>query len=169
MLWGCELKRFLTFSVILCAPIVALAGGVGPQPPVYSSNSDATALIGIQVDLTDLHPQLVGGIRYTHTNTNNVVSGAKADIAIPLVTGKPSAPTFRLMGLIGNPNAQAEAGLGFDLLTSQPVLAVGGQGPYVNGGANIGLGGKLTPYVGVNSLDGAPKRNVTIVTIPSPC
>jgi len=116
---------------------------------VLSNNSDATAFIGIQMDLTDLQPQLVGGVRYTDTSASNSVIGAKADIAFPLHATTSFAPTIRLMGLAGNPDLQGETGLGYNFSTSQPVLAIGAQGSFLNGGANFELGRTWKPYIGI--------------------
>ena len=155
------MKRFVILGALICAPVVAQ----GFPAETFSSTSDTTAFIGIQMDLTDLQPQLIGGVRYTNTSASNSVTGAKADIAIPLRGTTSFAPTFRLMGLTGNPDLQGEAGIGYNLSTSQPLLAIGAQGSFLNGGANFEMGSTLKPYIGVNSLDGAPRH----VVMPAIC
>ena len=100
---------------------------------------------------------LVAAARSTKTDTGNDVTGAKVDLTIPL-TGDNHAPTLRAMGLAGSTDVQGEAGIGYDFGKSQALIGAGAQGPYVNGGFNYYFGSILAPYLGLNTLDGAPSR-----------
>lgn len=157
------MKRLMMLGLLICAPVIALAGGGGL--PIYSGNSATTAFIGLEMDLTDFQPQLTGGVRFAHSDKGNAVTGAKLDVALPFMISKSGAPTFRLLGLFGHSDLQGEAGIGYDFQIDQPVLAIGAQGPYLNGGANYDFSNRVKPYIGINSLDAAPKRHVTIPVV----
>lgn len=149
-------KLIITLAFVMTSSVSVMAGV--PGTTTYSSNSETVGFVGIQVDLGDMQPEIVGGVRYTKTDTDNDVTGAKADVAFPLVGDAPFVPTVRVLGLMGSTEVQGEAGIGYDFAGQQPLLAVGAQGPYVNGGMNLELDGTFHPYIGANTLGDAPKR-----------
>jgi hypothetical protein len=146
----------LAASAVLCLQTVK-AGPSAPPNIQMSENNDTALFIGLQYDFGDMQADLVAGARRTVTDTDNDVTGAKFDIAIPL-TGENHAPTIRAMGIAGTTDVQGEAGIGYDFGKSQALIGAGAQGPYVNGGFNYYFGSILAPYLGLNSLDGAPAR-----------
>ena len=149
------LSSIAALAGFLTATSAAQAGKMLP----YVSNSETMLSIGIQYDFGDMQLDLVAAARSTTTDTDNDVTGGKVDLTIPL-TGENHAPTIRAMGLAGSTDVQGEAGLGYDFGKSQSLIGAGAQGPYVNGGFNYYFGGILAPYLGLNTLEDAPSRNV---------
>ena len=149
------LSSIAALAGFLTATSAAQAGKMLP----YVSNSETMLSIGIQYDFGDQQLDLVAAARSTTTDTDNDVTGGKVDLTIPL-TGDNHAPTIRAMGLAGSTDVQGEAGLGYDFGKSQSLIGAGAQGPYVNGGFNYYFGGILAPYLGLNTLEDAPSRNV---------
>ena len=149
------LSSIAALAGFLTATSAAQAGKMLP----YVSNSETMLSIGIQYDFGDQQLDLVAAARSTTTDTDNDVTGGKVDLTIPL-TGENHAPTIRAMGLAGSTDVQGEAGLGYDFGKSQSLIGAGAQGPYVNGGFNYYFGGILAPYLGLNTLEDAPSRNV---------
>lgn len=149
------MKKLVIALALVAASATSASAGV---PITYSSNTETAGFVGIQVDLSDMQPEIIGGVRYTKTDTSNDVTGAKADIAIPVMGDMPFVPTFRVMGVMGSTEVQGEAGLGYDFATENFLLGVGAQGPYVNGGINFEFDGSLHPYIGANTLEDAPHR-----------
>lgn len=155
-----------TFVLGFCfaALIQGAVAGAPPPPPApassFSSNDDTMASIGLRFDFGDMKPEIVGQVRHTKTNSSNTVTGLMGEIALPILGEKPFVPTIRGMGIVGKPDVQGMVGLGYDFASQQPLLGLGVQGPFVEGGLNIELGGALEPYLGVNSYDGAPDRSI---------
>lgn len=153
-----------TVSFLLLVPtasaLIALA-------PTYSSDSETMASIGLRFDFGDMQPRIVGQVRRTNTDSDNDVTGFMGEIALPVLGETPFVPTVRAMGLVGTPDVQGLAGIGFNFADQQPLLGLGVQGPFVEGGLNIELGGELQPYLGLNSYDGAPDR-IIIPAAPAP-
>ena len=153
-------RNLIVPGLAIMAGSIAMSGSAqaGKNAP-YVSNSETIFSIGIQYDFGDMQFDLVGAARATKTDTDNDVTGAKMDITIPL-TGDNHSPTLRAMGLAGSTDVQGEAGIGYDFAKSQALIGAGAQGPYVNGGINYYFGGLLAPYLGANTLDGAPERDI---------
>lgn len=147
----------IVLSLACVLGIFAGASLASADVPAYSGNNDTAFSIGIQYDFGDMQFDLVGAARATKTDTDNDVTGGKVDLTITL-TGDNHAPTLRAMGLAGSTDVQGEAGFGYDFGKSQPLIGAGVQGPYVNGGFNYYFGTILAPYLGLNTLDGAPSR-----------
>ena len=122
--------------------------------------------VGIQWDFSDMQPQVVAGVRRIETKTDGNVVGAKLDIALPLGFDKPLDPTIRAMGLVGTRDIQGEAGLGWKIMSSRAVAAVGVQAPYTNGGVNYVFGDGLKPYLGVNTFGRVPGPRSVLTSAP---
>ena len=154
-------------GVVLIGSMTAWAGGP-PAPTTSFSGVDQTNVgIGLRFEFGDNVAEVVGTVRHTYTDTNNAVTGGRVEVAIPLSEKLHYGPKFRAMGLVGSPSVQGEAGIGYDFANQQPLIGIGIQGPYVEGGANYLFNGQLNPYLGVNTFGNAPSRN-TIVTQPPP-
>ena len=150
--------------VSICIATTGSFGGDGGVPiNSFGSNSETMGSIGLRFDFGDMTPQIVGQLRHTKTDSGNDVVGALGEVAFPLLGEKPFIPTVRAMGLVGTPDVQGMAGIGYDFASRQPLLGLGVQGPFVEGGFNVELGGEFHPYLGVNSYDGAPDRKVVSV------
>lgn len=153
--------------ILLIALIVYVVGNLNvawaglPLPPVnvYSSETDTTVGIGLRFDFGDMQPEVVGTVRHTNTNKNNNVVGILGEISLPLMGDKPFVPAIRVKGLVGVPDVQGLAGVGYDFAHEQALVTAGVQGPYVEGGVDYLFSGDFAPYLGVNSYDGAPERN----------
>ena len=128
--------------------------------PVYGSQNETLFSLGIQFDFGDRQTQVVAGARRTHTDSNNEVTGAKLDIAFPIVPFVPAEPTIRLMGLAGTPDFQGELGVGIDLGSNSPLVGAGVQAPFTNGGLNYVFGEGLEPYLGLNTIMDAPDAKI---------
>lgn len=129
-----------------CVECVAPSGGSSG-----GSGSQTVAFLGLQWSFGASSPEVTTGVRYVRADDDGLVFGAQADAAFPLLSDS-FAPTIRLLGLAGNEDVQAQAGVGYDFSTALPLVAVGAQVSYLNAGANIELGGGVKPYVGINSL-----------------
>ena len=155
------MKKTVVLAAIALS--VSMPAYAVPYITTYSSNSETTAFVGVQLNFGDMTPALVGGVRYTKTDTKNDVTGVQGDAAIPLMGAAPFMPTVRVMGLMGSTEVQGEAGIGYNLGSQQFLLGAGAQGPYVNGGMNLELDGSLHPYIGANSLKDAPERKLDVI------
>ncbi len=148
-----------------------MAGGPFPPPPpvtTLSGTDDTRVGIGLRFEFGDNTAQVVGSVRHTYTYTDNNVSGALAELAVPIFPNTNFAPKVRAMGLFGNTTFQGEAGFGYDFANQQPLIGVGIHGPYVEAGANYLFDGQFHPYVGVDTYGGAPVATVTTVVPPLP-
>ena len=154
-------------GVAIIGSMTAWAGAFVVSTTSFSGVSQTSVGIGLRFEFGDNVPEVVGTVRHTYTDTNNTVTGALAEVAVPLSEKLHFGPKIRAMGLIGSPSIQGEAGIGYDFANMQPLIGVGIQGPYVEGGANYLFDGQLNPYLGVNTWGNAPSRN-TIVTLPPP-
>lgn len=157
----------VNFCVALSIGVVVLSGSVtawagGFVAPTFSGVDQTNAGIGLRFEFGDNVPEIVGVVRHTYTDTNNTVTGALAEVAIPLSEKLHFGPKLRVMGLVGSPSVQGEAGIGYDFANQQPLIGVGIQGPYVEAGANYLLDGQLNPYVGANTFGNAPSRDTVI-------
>lgn len=145
---------------------IAMAGSgiITPPGPVttFSGTDDTRVGIGLRFEFGDNTVQVVGSVRHTYTNTDNNVTGALAEIAVPVFPDTNFAPKVRAMGTFGNTTFQGEAGIGYDFANEQPLIGVGVQGPYVEAGANYLFDGQFHPYIGVDSYGGAPGATVLL-------
>ena len=128
--------------------------------------------LGVQWDFGDKKPQVVAGVRRTQTTTQSAVYGGKMDIAIPLATDGFFNPTIRLLAVGGDRTVQGEAGVGATRTTQgaiSPLLALGAQAPFVNGGVNYVNGQGMAPYLGVNTVAraAAPQRSASTLACPT--
>ncbi len=147
--------------VIAVFAVTEIAMAVGPFPVATLSGTDDTRVgIGLRFEFGDNTAQVVGSVRHTYTNTDNNVTGALAELAVPIFPNTNFAPKARAMGLIGNTTVQGELGIGFDFANQQPLIGAGIHGPYVEAGANYLFDGQFHPYIGVDSYGGAPGATV---------
>ena len=154
-----------------------MAGGPSyalPQggPSSLKSRFQTIFSLGVQWDFGDKKPQAVLGVRRTQTTTQSAVYGGKVDVAFPLSTDTFFNPTIRLLGVGGDRTIQGEAGIGATINARggvNPLLALGAQVPFVNGGVNYGVGKGLAPYLGVNTVKraAAPESTASTLTCPS--
>jgi len=149
---------------VFCTADVAFAG-LGTPVTTVTGVSDTRAGIGLRFEFGDNTAQVVASVRHTYTNTDNNVTGALAEIAIPVFPNTNFAPKIRAMGLIGSTSVQGEAGVGYDFTNLQPLIGVGIQGPYVEAGANLLLSGELHPYIGANTFGNAPSADSSTIFI----
>jgi hypothetical protein len=143
-------KLFLGILVLSATVLPAQAGGVAVV--TLNKKSETVAFGGIQWNFGSSKPELVVGVRTTQSNRTSNVAGAKFDVAIPLDSKTWMTPTFRVMGLAGSCDVQAEAGLGWNFATSYPLFALGVQAPYATAGVNYTIPNSFAPYVGANTL-----------------
>jgi hypothetical protein len=116
------------------------------------SASETFVFFGLQWNFGSSTPEMVLGARYTESNSDDDVFGAKFDVSFPFDPIKWKQPAVRLMGIGGNCHVQGELGLGLSFADMKPFVAAGAQAPYVNGGVNLGLETLIQPYLGLNSL-----------------
>ncbi|MBL1406587.1 MAG: hypothetical protein COC00_011430 [Rhizobiales bacterium] len=158
--------RILAFTIFSIISTASFAGvRIGTPVTTFSNNNETVASIGLRLEFGDVvKPSVVVTVRRTETNKNNDVSGALADIAIPLNTDGSFKPTFRIMGIFGDTNAQGTAGAGFDFAKKLPILSLGVRGRNVDGGVNISADG-ISPFI-AGSTDGGPakRKEKTIIT-----
>lgn len=163
--------KLLAFSIftIIASNSYAGAGAISGIPlTTYSSTDETVASIGLRLEFGDVvKPSVVVTVRRTETDKSKDVSGALADIAIPLNSDGSFKPTFRIMGIFGNTNTQGTAGAGFDFSKNQPLLGLGVKSGNVDGGVHISADG-ISPYIGA-STDGGPakRKEKTVIVYPS--
>lgn len=168
------MKRLLFVLALVASVPFLLAqswAGVGPPtPPVYVhvGGDETVASIGLRFDFGDMNAEVVGAVRHTNTNSSNDVAGALGEIAFPIMGEKRFVPTVRAMGILGVPDVQGLAGVGYDFAEGQALIGAGVQGPFVEGGLDWYFNGDLHPYVGINSYDGAEERELIQVLPPPP-
>lgn len=144
-------KVFMAAGVMAALSTSALASA--PLTIVSTtSRTETVVFAGIQWNFGSSTPELVLGARTTRSTDTHSVFGGKIDIAIPLDEKAWRMPTLRILGLGGSCDVQGEAGVGYSFATSSPLFALGVQAPYANAGLNYSIGGKLSPYIGLNSL-----------------
>ena len=134
-------------------------------PPIIGIN-DTRAGIGLRYEFGDNAVEVVGIVRQTYTNANNNVTGVLGEVAFPFISQRKKLPKLRVMGMYGSTSVQGEAGLGYDFANQQPLLGLGVQGPYVEGGMNVLLNQEFHPYIGVNTFGGVPERTTTAAPAP---
>ena len=156
-----RLFGLLVFGVFSILSTASFAGG--PSPTIYSSNSETVFSIGLRLELGDtVKPSIVGAVRRTETDKSNDVTGALADIAFPIGPNSDFKPTVKAMGIFGNTDVQGLAGVGFDFSKNMPILGLGVQGDYVDGGVHISSDG-ISAYIGASSYEGPPSRKENIM------
>ena len=69
--------------------------------------------------------------------------------------------------MVGSPSVQGLAGFGYDFANQQPLLGLGVQGPYVEGGVNYLFDGQFHPYLGIDTFGSAPDRNTVVILPPA--
>ena len=163
-------KKNIVRSVALAGAIFCMTGfaiaGAAIVTPTLTGTENTTAGIGLRFEFGDNTAQIVASLRHTYTNTNNTVTGAMAEIAVPLFPAAHFGPKIRAMGLLGSTSFQGEAGVGYDFYNQQPLIGLGVQGPYVEAGANYLFDGKFHPYLGVDTYGGAPGASTVLVKTP---
>lgn len=134
----------------------------------WRSNAALRFSIGVQWNFGTMTPEVVAAFRRTETRPHQQVYGGQVDLAYPINFAQPLQwPTVRALGLAGNRDAIGQAGLGVQLGSGAPVLALGIQGPYSTAGVNYVTGQGFQPYFGVNSFARAvAPRLVTTGTTP---
>ena len=165
-------SNFKPMTLIAVVSGVSIIGSVAtwagaPATTTFGGVDQTSVGIGLRFEFGDNVPEVVGTVRHTYTDTNNTVTGALAELAIPLSEKLKFAPKVRVMGLVGSPSVQGEAGIGYDFANQQPLIGVGIQGPYIEGGANYLFDGQLNPYIGVDTFGNAPTHTVTIAPQPN--
>lgn len=161
------LRRLIVLAVALVFSLMLSPAWAGVAAvPAFTGDSETMASIGLRFDFGDMRPEIVGAVRHTNTNSNNNVTGVMGEIAFPVTGEQPFVPTVRALGIVGVPDVQGLAGVGYDFAAGQALVGAGAQGPFVEGGIDLYLDGALHPYIGVNSYDGAPDRNLVLVAPP---
>lgn len=129
-------------------------------PDIFSSNSETRFFGGMQWSFGNNAPELIMGVQRIETRTDETVFGGKFDFSLPLTGPKKFDPTVRVLGVAGNRDAQGEAGFGIQLSRLDPLLAIGANFPYINGGMNIYRAQGVAPYAGITTLGrlAPPKR-----------
>lgn len=161
-----KLFGIIAFGIVSIISSVSFAGPLVIAPvDIYSSTDETVASIGLRLEFGDVvKPSVVLAVRRTETDKSNDVTGALADIAIPLNGDGSFKPTFRIMGIFGDTNAQGTAGAGFDFAKKLPILSLGVRARNVDGGVNISADG-ISPFI-AGSTDGGPakRKEKTIIT-----
>lgn len=163
------MKRFLSaFSVIfLMATSSALAGGPPPAtwdltPGVSSDETKTRAFGGLTWSFGAAAPEAVIGAFHTKVKPDGDTTGGNAFVQIAFWNGI-SLSKVKAQYLHGNEDAQVAGGLGYDFNTSQPILSLGGNFPYVSAGLDVEFmnGFGITPFATVHSQDEFENNNTT--------
>ncbi|WP_273522311.1 hypothetical protein [Rhodosalinus sediminis] len=139
----------------------ALAGA--PNSTTIYSDADTTkAFVGLNLSFGagGMTPEGVLGVATGETDTSNDFTGASAALHFGL--GDFGLRSVRITGLAGDPDTQGEIGLGYSF-ADRGIFGVGGiNTQYFRAGADLGFDGSLSPYFGVQSLDGFDERDEEI-------
>lgn len=173
-----NLLRIFVFTIFSIFATSCFAGG--PASAVFtdvttnSNNRDTTFTIGLRFEFGDIkRTSLVGTVRSTETDTNNDVTGALADVAIPILIDNElpdyaageGNPTVRALGILGNLDIQGQAGFGYDFSKNKALFALGAQGRYIDGGLHIENDGVSIPFIGVSTYEGPPSHKETTTSV----
>ena len=156
---------FGTLILVACSILsVPSYAGALASTTTFSGSEETVFSVGLRLEFGDIvKPSVVVGVRRTETDTNNDVTGALAEIAIPVAPNSTFIPSFRVMGIFGDTNVQGLAGIGFDFDKNQFLVGLGAQGNFVDGGVNIKADGSISPYIGGSSYDGPSTRKETTI------
>lgn len=160
-----HLIGILVFGIFSILSTASFAGAVPPPTPVttYSETDETVFSIGLRFELGDIvKPSIVGTVRRTETDTSNDVTGVLGEIALPVGPDSDFKPTVKAMGIFGNTDVQGLAGVGFDFSKNMPLLGLGVQGDYVDGGINISPDG-VSAFFGGSSYEGPSSRKENIM------
>ena len=109
-------------------------------------------------------PEAVIGIAGGETDTSNDFTGASGTVHFGLPDF--ALRSVKITGLAGDPDTQGEIGLGYSF-ADQGIFGVGGiNTQYFRAGADLGFDGSLSPYFGVQSLDGFDERGTRMEVVP---
>lgn len=132
-----------------------------PGEPISEASSQTVGFVGLRWDFGAEAPAITAGLRYTRTDIDDSVLGAKFDLSLDLEKDVTFTPTIRLLGVAGNRDIQGELGVGIRTFDWQGMMTAGVQLPYINAGANLTFDGTLAPFVEVNGL-GRPAAPVLV-------
>jgi hypothetical protein len=109
---------------------------------------------------------VVLGYRAAKVSSGGHVDGFKAEIGYVLSGAPTGLAEARVKYLNGSRSAQGEVGAGFSFASQAPLVNLGVQGPYINGGADYLFGKGSLASIGVNTL-GKAKKPIETASCPA--
>ena len=176
---GKDLNHFCCFIMIrhiLALTLVAILGTtpvlagsdfipspLDPPQSVYQSSKTKKAYVGLNVLFGNGGPTVEGilGLVYADTDVDGDVTGAKAALHFQF-SGGVSSRKFKLTGLNGDEDLQAEIGGGWNFQSGSFFGTLGANGPYAAAGIDYDFTNGLEGYLGVHSI-GSFDRDKTSV------
>ena len=147
--YRCRLA-FVT-ALLMTASLTTLAGA----PPVtYESQEDTNAYVGVQWLINEtpvLRPNVLVGVRWTHTDSSDKVNGADATLSFS--TDKMKINTLRVGYLQGECDIQGTIGLGYSFINKAALAYAGVLGSYYKAFGQIDMNKKLDAGLELNSQE----------------
>ena len=109
---------------------------------------------------------VVLGYRAAKVSSGGHVDGFKAEIGYVLSGAPTGLAEARVKYLNGSRSAQGEVGAGFSFASQAPLVNLGVQGPYINGGVDYLFGKGSLASIGVNTL-GKAKKPIETASCPA--
>ena len=148
-------KIFTSVVMLLALSFVSncFAGGI-LLPPTYDlvgtnegTKTDTKAYAGLKWSLGGgTTPALVLGVMRGKVKSDGDTRGGNLSLGINLAGGvKPEK--LKLGYLYGKEKVQGELSAGYNFISGKPLLALGVNGPYINGGVDFSKDEPMTPFM----------------------
>jgi hypothetical protein len=161
-------KTFYSVLLAFAALVAAVSAHAGttapPAPTTVPANvtnhgrNDNKLYVGINWDFgIRTGASALVGFRGAKVRDDGQVNGYKVEISYVLSGAPMGLGEARVKYLHGAHDAQGEIGAGYSFQAASPLLNLGVQGPFINGGMDyLFSNGGIMGYLGVNTLD-SPK------------
>ena len=133
---------------------VSLTTSAGAVSTTYESQEDTNAYVGVQWLMNEtpmLRPNVLIGVRWTHTDSSDKVNGADATLSFS--TDKMKINTLRVGYLQGECDIQGTIGLGYSFINNAALAYAGVLGSYYKAFGQIDMNKKLDAGLELNSQE----------------
>ena len=148
---------FYRFSLAFVPALLmtaSLTTSAGAPPVTYESQEDTNAYVGVQWLINEtpmLRPNVLVGVRWTHTDSSDKVNGADATLSFS--TDKMKINTLRVGYLQGECDIQGTIGLGYSFINNAPLAYAGVIGSYYKAIGQVDINKKLDAGLELNSQE----------------
>ena len=150
----------------VAAMVAAPAFAGRPMQTVFTDSDETKGFVGLNLSFGagGMTPEAVIGIAGGETDTSNDFTGASGTVHFGLPDF--ALRSVKITGLAGDPDTQGELGLGYSFAGRSVFGVLGVNTNYFRAGTDLGLDGALSPYFGVQSLDGFDERGTRMEEVP---